>query len=138
MHTGSYAISSVDRTNEFHGPGQLLDTRCMNVMVHICVRVGDTGPYFKCNINAVDCSALDACPRVSLRLKSPQGDTNYSYPVASALGPWRDDSWNKLYGILTVTQTMADAETILLFIDRVRPGLNVIIDDIVVQRLASF
>ena len=141
VHTGSYAISSVDRSNEFHGPGQFLDTRCMNVgqqfeiMVHIRVRVGDTGPYFKCNINAVDYSAPDACPRVSLRLKSPQGDTNYAYPVASALGPWRDDSWNKLYGILTVTQTMADAETILLFIDRVRPGLNVIIDDIVVQRL---
>jgi len=147
VHSGSWAISSVSRSLSFHGPGQFLDTRCMSVgeeyeiMLKVRLREGDTGPYYKCNINREAFLAADVCPRVSFRIRTLEGnaiednvDMIYSYPMAVALGPWKAESWNKLYGVFKVTKTIANADTVLMFIERARPGLQIIIDDVVVKK----
>ena len=147
VHTGSYAISSERRSLAHHGPGQFLDTRCWTVgehyeiMMKIRLRDGHTGPYKKCNINREQFLASDVCPRVSFRIRTFQGNTIadevdmlYAYPMAVALGPWKEDSWNTLYGVFKVTKEMANADTVLMFIERVRPALEIVIDDVSVKK----
>jgi len=53
--------------------------------------------------------------------------------MASAVGPWELDKWNMLYGHFNVTETLAEADSIFFNIERTRPGVNLLIDDITIR-----
>jgi len=141
---GKYAISSIHRTGAWHGFGQYLDTRCLvegsqfEIIVKIRLQNSD-GEFVVCNINRVDYNAGDACPRVSFRMRKLLGnkigdgvESKYAYPMANAVGPWKADDWNTLYGKFTVTEAIAESDSVYFFIDRARPGVNIMIDFVLV------
>jgi len=145
--TGNWAVASSGRSLAHHGPGQFLDTRCMTlgqhyeIMVRIRLREGASGPYYKCNVNREAFEAADVCPRVALRIRTFKGNTIadevdlvYAYPMAVALGPWKKEGWNKLYGVFKVNENIAGATSVLLMIERARPGLEIIVDDVTVKK----
>jgi len=145
VRSGFYALSSVSRTGAWHGIGQYLDMRCLTmgrqyeVVVNIRLQDSD-GEYVVCNINQVNFNAGDVCPRVTFRIRQLMGnmigdgvDSKYAYPMANAVGPWEAGGWNTLYGKFTVTETLAAADSVYFFIERARPGLNMIVDDVIIQ-----
>ena len=148
--SGSNAISSVMRVGAWHGIGQYLDTRCLTsgrkYEIIVRIRIKDTeGDYLACNINRVDFNAFDVCPRVTFRIRKMEGkeigdavQTSYAYPLASAVGPWEADKWNLLYGTFQVTELMAEADSVLFFIERGRGGVELIVDDVVIQPTFDF
>jgi len=144
--SGVNAISSVKRTATWHGIGQFLDTRCLiigqqyEIIVKIRLQDMYSGYYISCNVNQVQYNATDVCPRVVFRVRKLIGDTigdvvggvatKYAYPMASAVGPWSEDKWNMLYGHFNVTDTLAEADSVFFDIERTRPGVNIVIDDV--------
>lgn len=144
VHSGSYALSSVHRQGGWNGIGQFLDTRCMSLgrqyEIDIKIRLKEGDNFLSCNVNRVDFNAHDVCPRVTFRMRKLNGnrigdgvETNYAYPLASAVAPWSADKWNTLYGMFTVDESMAEADGVMMFVERGRPGVNIIIDDVVIQ-----
>jgi len=144
--SGSYSIASVNRTGVWHGIGQFMDTRCLTagrqyeVIVNIRLQDMATKEYISCNINQLNYNAPDICPRVVFRARKLKGinigdgvETKYAYPIASAVGPWEQDDWNMLYGHFNVTETLAEADSVFFNIERARPGVNLIIDDVIIQ-----
>ena len=57
----------------------------------------------------------------------------HGYTMASAVGPWEEDKWNMMYGHFNVTETLAEADSALFNIARTRPGVNLVIDDVIIQ-----
>jgi len=146
LFSGSYAIASVNRTGAWHGIGQFMDTRCLTigrqyeVIVNIRLQDMATKEYISCNINQLNYNAVDVCPRVVFRTRKLLGnsiddevETLYAYPMASAVGPWEQNNWNKLYGRFTVSETFAEADSVFFNVERARPGVDLIMDDITVQ-----
>ena len=105
--------------------GQFLDTRCFSVgrqyeiIVNIRLRERDSETYVSCKISQINYNAADVCPRVVFRARTFKGnnidddvETIYAYPMASAVNPWREDQWNKLYGQFTVSEEFANADSL--------------------------
>mmetsp|Transcript_14645 Transcript_14645/g.20891 ORF Transcript_14645/g.20891 Transcript_14645/m.20891 type:complete len:1853 (+) Transcript_14645:178-5736(+) len=145
VRNGAFAIASDNREGSWHGIGQYLDTRCFSlgrkyeIIVRIRLRRYD-GIYIACNINRVEFNAYDVCPRVSFRMRKLTGktigdevETSYAYPMAIAVGPWKEESWNMLHGQFEVTETMANATSIFMFIERGASGIQFVIDDVTIQ-----
>jgi len=140
-YNSAYAFSSVLRKGTWQGPGQFLDTRCLvegnqyEISMRVKLLDNDGNPQH-CDVNREDINAYDVCPRVSLRVRQLAGnrigdpvDVSYAYPLALTVGPYNKDEWNFIYGVFTVTQSIATADAVFLFVDRARPGVNIVIDD---------
>ena len=144
--SGDHTITSVKRTSAWHGMGQFLDTICLSVgrqyeiIVNIRLRERDSETYVSCKISQINYNAADVCPRVVFRARTFKGnnidddvETIYAYPMASAVNPWREDQWNKLYGQFTVSEEFANADSLFFHIERLRGGLDFVMDDLVIQ-----
>jgi len=141
-YNSAFAFRSTRRKGTWQGPGQFLDTRCLTsgsqYEISAMVKLEDNnGVPQNCNPNQENINAFDICPRVSLRLRHLAGnkigdpvDVSYAYPLATTVGPYNKDDWNMIYGVFTVTESIASADTVFFFIDRARPGVNIIIDDV--------
>mmetsp|Transcript_16092 Transcript_16092/g.46366 ORF Transcript_16092/g.46366 Transcript_16092/m.46366 type:complete len:1757 (-) Transcript_16092:207-5477(-) len=146
-HTGSFAISSDGRTGAWQGPGQFIDIRCISgtdqkyevTAKYKLINEAD-GSEVECDPNQQNVNAFNVCPRVSFRMRQLQGNTigdavevKYAYPMAEAVAPFTSGSWNDLYGVFTVTETMAAADSIFMFIERAKPGVDIVVDDVLIQ-----
>jgi len=104
------------------------------------IRLREANSYIICNVNQLNYNAGDVCPRVVFRTRKFKGntigddvETTYAYPMASAVGPWKEDQWNKLYGQFTVTEQFAEADSLFFNIERARGGLDFVMDDVTIQ-----
>lgn len=143
---GSYAISSEGRTGAWQGPGQFLDTRCFTegqqyeVTAKFKLIEPKSGATIDCDPNQKNVNAFDVCPRVSFRMRKLLGnkigdgvEINYAYPMGEAVGPFKSGEWNNIYGVFTVTETMAAADAVFMFIERARPGIEIVVDEVMIQ-----
>jgi len=159
MHTGgdvqvvspgygssSYAIASVERTGHWQGPGQFLDSRCLvagqSYAVSAKFRLQDekSGAFIACDINEKRYISDNVCPRISFRMRQLTGNqildpvkTTFAYPIAETVLPVLADKWNTLYGFFTVTPKIAEQSTVALFFEQVRPGVRIIVDDVIME-----
>jgi len=102
--------------------------------------IGGGGTEVVCDINQKNINAHNVCPRVSFRMRRLFGDrigneseVNYAYPIAETTGPFRPGEWNKIFGVFTVTETMAAANSVFMFVERARGGVDIVIDDVLIQ-----
>lgn len=147
---GGFAISSVHRKGQWQGQGQFLDSRCFSVgdtyNVEAKFRLWDekTQTYVGCDTNEQRYIAPETCPRVNFRMRKLSGNrindhvnTTFAFPIAETIEPVNANSWNTMVGRFTVTEQIASQNTIFLFFDRVVPGVNIIVDNVMVTATAT-
>jgi hypothetical protein len=151
-HKGGYgdsdlAISTVSRKGPWQGIGQFLDSRCfkegdtLEVEAKYRLKDVETNSAYVCDFNSVAYMANTTCPRVSIRTRRLLGDTigaevenDYMYPLALPVGP-TNNMWNTLYGYFTVTKQMEEANSVFMFVERGKPGSQLIVDDLRVKKV---
>jgi len=144
------AIQTVWRKGTWQGLGQFLDTRCIvagkQYEVTARYRLYDelNGGFKSCNANSAAFMGEDVCPCLSLRFRKFHGDqigdeieSFYAYPIAEAVAPIDVESWNLLYGVLTVSTTMASADSVFIFMERGPSGTNFWLDDLSVKPISQ-
>ena len=149
-YNSNYAISSVERTGAWQGPGQYLDSRCFNVgeyyEVTARVKLVDeaTGNDVLCDPHQKHYMAEDVCPRIAFRLREIKGNniddeviTTFVYPVAETLGPYKANEWNLMYGLIKITEHIAKQSTIFMYVERATPGVAIVIDDVRMGRTVA-
>ena len=79
----------------------------------------------------------EACPRFSFRMREITGReigdeviTTFILPVSETVGPYDANEWNKMFGVLKITEHIKKQTTIFMFIERAKPGYRIIIDDV--------
>jgi len=140
------AIETGYRKGAWHGVGQFLDTRCITegkqyeISARFRLQDAATGQYVACDPNIKTYLGTNVCPSVSLRFRKLLSDQKggdidgyYVYPVAEAVAPVTATGWNYIYGVVTITPTMAAADSIFMWVERGTPGINFIIDDLSVN-----
>mmetsp|Transcript_29790 Transcript_29790/g.44184 ORF Transcript_29790/g.44184 Transcript_29790/m.44184 type:complete len:1743 (-) Transcript_29790:270-5498(-) len=137
-----HAISSVDRWGAWQGPAQFWDTRCLvadiEYEVLAKVKLEENGTPVQCNPNIKELVGYDACPRMAMRVRTLTGhsigdvvNTTYVYPLGQTVLPVTAD-WNTIHGYFTVTDEIANGDSVLVFFEKARVGVNIIVDEITV------
>jgi len=140
-YLSSRALATVKRTGAWHGLGQYIDTRCLveGQQYEVTARFrlqGASGAWLACDPLVTGYSSTNVCPRVSMRMRHMMSDekdgavnTTYVYPIAETLAPVDANSWNFIYGVLTVTADMANATSVFLWIERYGSNFNMVLDE---------
>lgn len=139
--SGSTALSEIDPQAPVNGlVGQFLDTRCLQkgkqYEVRAWVKVMRNGaPY--------DCDPANNCPTAGLKLWTAQ-DADGSSFSESNIGvvyfferPYDRSGWNLLRGTFTVDKRIESASSVLLFVERGRRGITMLIDNVSVSPVAG-
>eukprot|EP00591_Stephanopyxis_turris_P010685 CAMPEP_0195530994 /NCGR_PEP_ID=MMETSP0794_2-20130614/34107_1 /TAXON_ID=515487 /ORGANISM="Stephanopyxis turris, Strain CCMP 815" /LENGTH=1734 /DNA_ID=CAMNT_0040662623 /DNA_START=145 /DNA_END=5349 /DNA_ORIENTATION=- len=134
------AISSFQRTDVYQGPGQFLDTRCLTegAEYEIIAKVKTLDRYGNpayCDPAQPSLTEDDMCPRGSFQMKKIHSDgtinATYAYPMALTIGDIAgEDGWKSMYGFFKVSPTIAEAESVLFFVEGLAAESNIIIDDV--------
>merc|ERR1712071_279018 len=62
--------------------------------------------------------------------------TTFIHPVAETVGPYDKDGWNLMYGVVKISEHIAAQTTVFLFVERAAPGLDIILDDVRMGKVA--
>jgi len=141
------ALQTNGRTVVNNGPAKFFDSRCLQVgdQYEVTARMRlwfTSGGYSFCNPE--DKYTGFVCPRASIK-SSTKGDlsgstsdtSQYEWSVANVPGPWSTSgAWNVFHGRFTITEEMVNADTVAFFIERLRAGVEIQLDDIVIQKYA--
>ena len=102
--------------------------------------IAKNGDEVVCDINQKSINAFNVCPRVTFRMRQLLGDQignesemNYAYPIAETTGAFRVGECNNIFCVFTVTETMAAANGVFMFIDRARSSVDIVIYDVLIQ-----
>jgi len=149
------ALASINREFNADGLGQYLNSRCLTTgsEYEVTAKVKLLGKdasnntvIVKCNPNEFQYLAYYACPRFAFRMRfntmmQAQGtlindsNTMYMYPVGEVLNPTAN-GWNTMHGTFTVPPEMEAATSVMLFLERTRPGVEVHLDDVVIRPIS--
>jgi len=148
-YNSNHAIASVTRTGAWQGPGQYVDTRCFEVgdYYEVTARVrleseANPGTFINCNPYQKHYMHPEVCPRISFRMREILGNeigdeviTTFVSPVAETVGPYNANEWNYMYGLIKITEHIANQDTIFMFVERTTPGVRIIVDDITMGKV---
>ena len=127
------AISTISRTTSGHGLFHILDTGCLvlgktyNIYGKLRITSND-GTKPSCNPNSI--LHTDGCPRASIRAFEHGQRTSQQLNIAHAVVPFSAGEWNVLHGTFTVDHALDAADKVLFFVDGVREGVQIGLDDI--------
>lgn len=139
----TYAVSSVNRTGQWQGPGIWLDTRCLVedqfYIVEAKVKLVDknSGDTMECDPTMHLYMNDAACPRAAMRVRNIEGNnigdpvhTTFVHPVATTLEPFNTGGFSNMFGSFTVSKNMSVANSTFLFFERARPGVEIVVDNL--------
>jgi len=134
------ALATVKRADWSDGLGTFLDSRCLQVGLSYEV-MADVQLVLTAGGSAT-CDPLllsgdNVCPRGDLIALNNGVITSAVWGVASLGGPTGiSPGWNSLYGIITITPELAAADQVFFQVDRVRPGVEIQIDNVIFSKIS--
>lgn len=140
------ALSTIDRTQWFHGMVQQIDTRCVveenvgkiyEVTADVKLQnVGDGTP--------TDCDPFvfffseRSCPAIALRLMArDNGALQELREIGQPIGPWpTNGGWGKIQGTFEMTSDIVYGQTTLNYMFlKAWAGINIIVDNVSIQEI---
>jgi hypothetical protein len=137
--------SSGIRKDHFAGPAQFFDSRCIfggmeyEVTANFKLMAKDANNNsfaVACNPNEISPTAYYSCPRLTLEIRTMEGNnigdnitTLYMTPVATAVAP-ATAGWNTMVGSLTILPEVANATTVMIYAERARIGVDILLDNL--------
>ncbi len=134
------ALSTIRRVDWSDGLGTFLDSRCLQegwsyeILADIKLVLTDGG--------AATCDPLlssgdNVCPHGSLITFNDGLISSAIWGIAEFGGPAGiTSSWSKLYGIFTISSELATADQVFFQVDRVRPGVEIQIDNVMFSKIS--
>eukprot|EP00591_Stephanopyxis_turris_P000751 CAMPEP_0195512226 /NCGR_PEP_ID=MMETSP0794_2-20130614/4252_1 /TAXON_ID=515487 /ORGANISM="Stephanopyxis turris, Strain CCMP 815" /LENGTH=1612 /DNA_ID=CAMNT_0040639961 /DNA_START=347 /DNA_END=5185 /DNA_ORIENTATION=+ len=128
----SYCLTTDNRQDWWHGPAIFLDSRCMEAgkayefATRMRLALGNTGGA-ECDTEAK--YGEMRCPHGSIKTIKDGVKTSEQWGLFNAIGPWTTGAWNPFSGVFVADDAMADADQVILYIHRLRPGINIQLDD---------
>lgn len=152
---GSQAISSVNRESYWDSLGQFIDMNCIHFMANMSYEINakvrmfdeDSGEPYPCDADVVN-TQWESCPRFTLKLDDPPTSARFLYfahAVRSVGDPMErsgynligngTNQWIDLHGIFKVNHQMLNSRNIFGYVERVKPGVGLIIDDVSIKAM---
>lgn len=78
-----------------------------------------------------------ACPLLTFQIMLPDGSEKWLYYNDMTKGKWQADRWNFFQATFFINEELADAESGTFYIERVRAGASIVIDEVVISRDCS-
>jgi hypothetical protein len=135
------ALATIKRVDWSDGLGTFLDSRCLQaglsyqVLADVMLVLTAGGAA---NCDPLLTSGDNVCPRGSIIALNNGLITSAIWGVASLGGPTGITSgWNTLYGIFTITPELAAADQVFFQVDRVRPGVEIQIDNVMFSKIST-
>lgn len=145
---GSGSLLVSDRSDRQHGPKLSIDPACVTnvgTTIRFC-------SYMKLATNATGnyqpetCDRFvsgpgsynhpDVCPILSFKITKQDGNVSYAYAASFVGDSWVADDWNMFAADLLVTPDIVNAVSIEMYIERLREGVDMIIDDAEMKEVA--
>lgn len=137
--TEGNALSTVTREKWFFGQAQTLNKDCFQrddiYEVSMDVQIKDyNGNFVSCDPYVKHFTPM-TCPMLALKLTGKKGIKTHDlgYPV----GPWKEDDWNKIYGIYHVTDDVFFQQNLEVYMTKAASGTNIIIDNVSIKPLSE-
>lgn len=125
-------LSTVQRTSPGHGLYHFLDTRCMilgeTYSIHAKFKITSDESEPVCVPNSR--AQGEGCPRVNIHAFKHGNPVTKHDNIAAAVVPFNPGGWNEIYGSFRIDQSLASADKVIFFIDGVKEGVQIVLDDV--------
>lgn len=143
-HTiGNFHLASMNRQSYDDGIRTNLDTACLDLesLYEISAKimlVDTNSTLVTCDYSGTATTGGDIprCPMVHLGATNPGGPRQYR-PIASVNSPFDQSTWNELNSVFGFFSNELTAQETFLFISGSPPGIDILIEDVSLTRIAS-
>jgi len=131
----NYALSSGPRESRLHGIAQEIDMGCFSlpgiyeVNAKIKLIDSETKQEVFCNPYSYYHGLSDYCPTLLIQVNDPIL-SNIKIVSGTTVGPYMPNSWNKMYGIVDVTQDMMTWNKMYAYIGMNAKNIEIVVDDV--------
>jgi len=95
-----------------------------------------TGEAFECDKTKQWIDDL-ACPLLTFQVSLPDGTKRWLYYNNKTKGKWQKNMWNFFQSSFRIDETLATATEGSFYIERVKAGVSIVIDEVVISRDCS-
>ena len=137
-----HSIKHTGRRSFIMGPKHELAVNCLtggmkySFEAKIKLIDSETGEGFECDKTKRWIDDL-SCPLLSLQLNMKDGTKTWFYMSDETKGFWKKDSFNFFQASVVIDERIADADSGFFYVERVRAGVDILIDEVVLSRDCS-
>lgn len=141
---GDYHLASKNRISFDDGIRTMLDTACLDMesLYEISAKIllvdSNSSTLATCDYSGTATTGreIPRCPMIHLGARNPGGPRQYR-PIASINSPFDSSTWNELNSVFGFFSNELTAEETFLFISGSPPGIDILLEDVSLTRIAS-
>ena len=137
-----HSIKHTGRRSFIMGPKHELAVNCLtggmkyNFEAKIKLIDSETGDGFECDKTKKWIDDL-SCPLLTFQLDMKDGTKTWYYLGDETKGFWKKDNFNFFQASFVIDERIADAESGFFYVERVRAGVDIVIDEVALSRDCS-